>query len=144
MGTEISKVSKYPPVGKCWLNVFLVNYSPVLGKHWETGWSPLNKSMYICPSALDIGGRDYCESVLKMASLWLILGVWIGGISGVVTKDISSAQVGVYHVAEAWYEASTTYVPIWLTQCIGLLCRIGMRCYLHLLWFFSPPSQAEV
>jgi len=79
--------------------------------------------------------------VLKAASLRLVLGVRIGGVSGIVAKDISSTQVGVYHIAEAWYKASTTDVPIWLMQCIGLVLHRDE--VLFAFTFFSPPSQAE-
>lgn len=40
---------KQPDIEKCWLRVFFVNYSAVLGKHMKTEGGPLKgkKNIYI-------------------------------------------------------------------------------------------------
>lgn len=43
------KINNQPAIEKCWLSVFLVNYSAVLEKQWKTEGGSLNgKNRYVC------------------------------------------------------------------------------------------------
>lgn len=58
IGTQMLKTNKQPATEKCWLKVFMVNYSAVLGKHWKTEGGLVKGGKKIHPSALGMDERD--------------------------------------------------------------------------------------